>query len=575
MNGNNMFKEVGKKLAKKGGKHLLKLLAPYLPVIGLAFLIFMLLAMLVGAVYSAFPDTKGTDRKVGILADNEVSGQDEEMYKEYTKQVNKYNVEDTWLVFSEPTDPNFGDGQNESTPAATFYPNTFEEKTGALVDRYGNDHKLRLLWSQVHTSALYRAYSLNEDHISDATIEKVTKDEHPYFYYKRSKVIRCSKDGDIDIEIVYLLVEAYTIQGHYQYHYKWKTVYSTGGGSTTFEELTDTKQILPNKWQRLEDWIKKEFKTTDEIESSALARAAVWEASEGYYKKQEWLAWLTSASGASWVSGAMVPAELKPYFEEASQKYGIPAWFLEAIALKESSFDPQAENPTTGCYGLMQVSPANWKEYAPRLGFDPILDKDNPRAQIMVGTYMLYELGLKNVDWDSPNWKEQTLDVLVFYGGFRGSDAKERCRKEYAEAIWAYGDQFKNTKAVWPAPGYTEIGDGFGMRYHPILGYDKLHEGIDIPMDYGATVVSVSGGIAYVTDNGKEGYGLQVVVKDGTHEYLYAHLQSASVVSGQTVTPGQEIGKAGSSGLSTGPHLHFGVYLLDGTPIDPLLILFA
>lgn len=574
MDSSEMFKSIGKKFAKKGGKYIFKLLLPYLPIVGFVLLIFMLLAILVGAVYSAFPDTTGTGRKVGILASDDVSSQDEDMYKEYNKLVNKYNVEDTWIVATEPTTPDLGDGINESSPTATFYPQTFDEKTGALIDRYGNDYKLRLLWSQVHASTLYRAYSLDEKTISSGIMEKVTKDEHPYFYYKRSQVIRCSKDGDIDIEIVYLLVEAYTIQGHYQYHYEWYTISHPGGGSTTYEKLTDTVQILPNKWQRLEDWIKKEYKTTDDVESSALSRAAVWEAAQGYYNKQEWLAWLTSASGgASWVSGAMVPAEFKPYFEEASKKYGIPTGFLEAVALKESTFNPQAENPTTGCYGLMQVSPANWREYAPQLGFDVKLDKDNPRAQIMVGTFLLYEQGLKNVDWDSPNWKEQTLPVLTFYGGFRGKNAQENCRNEYASIIWQYCDQFKNATTTWPAPGYTEISSGFGMRDHPILGYSKFHEGIDIPMDMGASVVSVSGGIAYVTDSGSDGYGLHVVVKDGTHEYLYAHLSGASVVSGQTLTPGQEVGKAGSSGLSDGPHLHFGIYLLDGSAIDPLLVL--
>ncbi len=572
MDSNEMFKAVGKKFAKKAGKHLLKLLAPYLPVIGFVFLIFMLLAMLVGAVYSAFPDTTGSNRQVGILASEDVSSQDGDMYREYNKLVDKYNVEDTWLV---STVVSVEGGDNlERSPSNPCYPGGGAEKIGKLADKYGNDYKLRLLWSQVHTSALYRAYSLGEDAIKQTIMDKITKDLRPYFYYKKSQVTSSGPEGT-EKTIVYLLVEAYTIEGHFQYHYQWKTITYKDGSSVTFEELKDIVQILPNKWQRLEDWISKEYKTTNEAEKSGLARAAVWEASQGFYKKQEWLTWLTSASGASWVSGAMVPAELKPYFEEASKEYGIPTWFLEAVALKESSFDPQAENPSTGCYGLMQVSPANWKAYAPRLGFDITRDKDNPRAQVILGAYLLYEQGLKNIDWDSLDWKEQTLPVLTFYGGFRGANAKEDCRNEYASVIWQYCEQFKNAKETWPTPGYTDISSYFGMRVHPIYGTSKFHEGIDIAAPEGASIVSVSGGIAYVTDDGGAGYGLHVIIKDGTHEYLYAHMSQSCVVSGQTVVPGQEIGKVGSTGLSTGPHLHFGVYLLDGNPIDPLLVVSA
>ena len=567
----DLLKGFEKKLAKKGGKYILTLLAPYLPVIGFVFLMFMLLAMLVGAVYSAFPDVTDTGRQVGILADVDVSPEDEKMYKQYNELVDEYNVKNTWLVDSQISMPH-SSNKMESSPEHPFYPGTGAENIGSLQDRYGNDYKLRLLWSQVHASALYRALSRSEENIPPAIMEKTTKDLQPYFYYKRSQVVSCDKDGDRETTIVYLLVEAFTIQGHYQYHYDWTTKTYPEGGSVTYEELRDTAQILPNKWQRLETWMQEEYEITDEAEASSLARVAVWEAAQGFNKKQEWMTWLINSCGDSWVSGAMVPGGLMPYFQEASEKYGIPSWFLQAIALRESSFDPQAENSYTACYGLMQIAPANWPIHSATLGFDPVLDRDNPRAQIMVGTYMLYELGLKSVDWDAPNWQEQTLPSLAFYGGYgTGKAAQESCRIEYAQYIWKYCEQFKNATTTWPAPGYYEISSGFGMRVHPTEGYEKMHEGIDIPMDYGASVVSVSSGLAYVND--ASGYGLYVVVKDGIHEYLYGHLQDTVVVSGEAVVPGQEIGKAGSSGVSTGPHLHFGVYLLDGPPIDPMLIL--
>ncbi|HQA49001.1 MAG TPA: M23 family metallopeptidase, partial [Bacillota bacterium] len=67
------------------------------------------------------------------------------------------------------------------------------------------------------------------------------------------------------------------------------------------------------------------------------------------------------------------------------------------------------------------------------------------------------------------------------------------------------------------------------------------------------------------------GYGNLVVIKDGMYEYYYAHLSAVSVASGQTVRPGSQVGLVGSTGASTGPHLHFGIKPLDcGQWIDPL-----
>ncbi|MFX4261185.1 M23 family metallopeptidase [Pelotomaculum propionicicum] len=575
MNENDLmekFKRLGAALAKKGGKYLLKILAPYLPVIGFVLFVILLIVGLIGAVYSALPNTEGSNRQVGILADANISSQDEEMYKEYKELVNKYNVEDTWVVNELANTPGC-DGCEESSLVSPFYPGTGVVNLNRFADRYGSDQKLKLLWSQVHAADLYRAYSLGEVKIEPKVMDKTAKDLHPYYYYKKSVVVACGKEG-CETSEVYLLVEAYTIEGHFQYHYQWTTKYGNEGESTTFEELVSTKQILPNKWQRLEDWMVKEYKVTDNVEDIALARTGVWEAAQGFYNKKEWMDWLSSSGGYtySWISGAMVPAELVPFFEKAADKYGIPVWFLEAIALMESSFNVTAENTTTGCYGLMQVSPDNWKKYAPELGYDVVADKDNPEAQIMVGAFMLYEQGLKGVDWDSPKWKEQTLDVLTFYGGFRGKGAKEECRDKYASVIWAYADQFKNAKVGWPAPTCTEISSPFGWRSHPITGEYKFHEGIDIPADCGEPVVSISGGMAYTGNS--SGSGNYVVVKDGTYEYWYLHLSEQTVVSGQQVVPGQEVGKVGDTGASKGCHLHFSVYPLDSSEaIDPLLIL--
>ena len=562
--------EQSKKMAKMILGILWKIvIKPLMPYIIIAFLIFMLISMLIAAVYSAMPQLGAL---AGITQVNEED--DKKAQEEYQKLCDKYNVFSTLLVNDSPCEP---DGNSyESSTTNKYYPGNGVSKLGVLADPYGSDKALILKWGQIHAAALYRAYNFGQNKITHQ--EKVAKDLHPYFYYKKSYKYTKSKD-ESDKDIRYLLVEAYTIKGHYQYHYEWVTkTYGEGDNKVTVtkEELKDTQQILQNKWQRLDDWVVDEYELekNDEV---PLTRTAVWEAGNAFDKHAEWLKWLIyNVSSEDYISCAMIPPELISYFQEAEEKYGIPWWFIAAVAFKESTFNPQAENSSSHCYGLMQILPSNWSHYAPKLGFDEILDKDNPRAQIMVGTYLLKNY-LGDVDWDG-DWKEGTLYGLTFYGGFSTNGviddaAKERCRREYASKIWDYAEGFKNGSASWPVPGYTYISSPFGYRIHPILGYKKFHEGIDIPAPTGTTVVSVSAGVVK-TAGWVSGYGNTIEVEDAQHKYLYGHLSAIDVSVKQTVQSGQEIGKVGSTGDSTGPHLHFGVWDLSINDwIDPLLVL--
>lgn len=567
-----------KRAARAGARKLLLLLLPYLvPFIPFLVILF-LVAVLVAATYSAMAPG-------GYLTGVNPSPEDKEIQQKYEQLCNKYNVADTWLV--NPGEPSRPDGPNyESSPDNPFYPNRGRgANIGAMVDRYRQDLKLTLTWGQVHGACLFRNYVTGEQEITDEQREKTAKDLHPYFYYKESEVIVCGKDG-CDTYTVYLLVEAYTIQGHYQYHYEWVTETHGKGENAytvTYERLRDVQQILPDKWQRLKDWMKQEYYLENDADEVELARTWLWEATRGFDRQTEWLNWLVNnVSYSSIASSAMIPPELIPFFKEAEEKYGIPWWFLAAMAFKESSFNPGAENPDTHCYGLMQVSPSNWEHYAPLLGFDPVMDRDNPRAQVMVGAYLLKNY-LGNVDWEG-DWKEQTLPGLVRYGGFvevppgkpYGS-VEEWCRVEYASIIWELAESFRDVSGTWPVPGYQSISSYFGWRIR-FTGEKQFHKGIDIPAPEGTPVVSVSGGVVTFVgwenpNDPGQGYGLYVTVLDGQHLYLYAHLSRTDVVKGQTVRPGQQVGAVGNTGSSTGPHLHFGVQDLGGGNwIDPLLV---
>src|SRR5699024_8847179 len=111
---------------------------------------------------------------------------------------------------------------------------------------------------------------------------------------------------------------------------------------------------------------------------------------------------------------------------------------------------------------------------------------------------------------------------------------------------------------IWPASG--RISSGFGPRIHPITGeVGKMHNGLDIAAPSGTPVSSVAAGVV-ATAGWMGGYGNTVMISHGSTTTLYAHLSSISVSAGQSVSRGQTIGAVGSTGNSTGPHLHFEVH---------------
>lgn len=119
---------------------------------------------------------------------------------------------------------------------------------------------------------------------------------------------------------------------------------------------------------------------------------------------------------------------------------------------------------------------------------------------------------------------------------------------------------------TWPTGG--GVASPFGQRLHPILGYYRLHAGLDIGGAQGQEIWAAHDGIIQLAGwNG--GYGNAIVIAHGdSTTTLYGHMSGFAVSAGEYVQPGQLIGYVGSTGLSTGPHLHFEVRI-GGIPVDP------
>ena len=122
---------------------------------------------------------------------------------------------------------------------------------------------------------------------------------------------------------------------------------------------------------------------------------------------------------------------------------------------------------------------------------------------------------------------------------------------------------------IWPCPSSTYVTSRYGYRTHPIFGDQRFHSGIDISANTGATIVAAdSGTVSVATYSDSYGNYVTIYHSNGTYT-LYAHMSSLAVSAGQSVSQGDTIGYAGSTGWATGPHLHFEIRANGGT-VDPL-----
>lgn len=164
-----------------------------------------------------------------------------------------------------------------------------------------------------------------------------------------------------------------------------------------------------------------------------------------------------------------------------------------------------------------------------------------------------------------------TLGQLLFVGLDRIARADVSLLKwtDGKSTIWVNADGVggeDSSRMGLPVNG--RVTSGYGTRFHPILGYARFHKGLDLAAAWGTPIVAAADG-RVVSAGWHGGYGQQIQIAhaDGM-ETTYGHMSRMAARAGEIVRKGQVIGYVGSTGLSTGPHLHFEV-MRNGRPINP------
>jgi len=206
--------------------------------------------------------------------------------------------------------------------------------------------------------------------------------------------------------------------------------------------------------------------------------------------------------------------------------------------------------------------------YRTMLGVDPISDDERQAGVGGADLYARFD-AYSDPSSDLLRWTASNLESI---------ERRINIQKLSFEEIKAHYNQNKelmrNIPAIRPVSGI--ILSGYGMRPHPVLGYKRMHEGVDFRARIGTPVYATGDGVVKSARRWRT-YGLLLVIDHGHgYETRYAHLSGLAdgIRPGVKVERGQIVARSGNSGVTSGPHLHYEV-VKNGRPVDPLNYMFA
>lgn len=450
------------------------------------------------------------------------------------------------------------------------YEEAIKRNSPAIISDDGSEEQYLLTWG-ILAAIDYKKHLIQSQSADDKvpfTADKTAKMLMPTFNYIDSVkvVIKTVTDSEGNThkertEIpIKLVSEANTYRGVYRLHYE-KVTFKEGDTTIIKNVLSYTEHV--DDWSRLMNVMEAEGIPADPDAAYLMSRTG-----EAFESGAPYLSWLTESEEELWIGasagwdwspdGYYVPQELVPYFVDAAGETGLDIELIKAVAAVESCFNQDAVSQA-GAVGIMQLMPATARQTG-------VKDITDPRQNILGGARYLKQLLDK--------FKKPELALAAYNAGpanvekYGGVPPFEETQNYVLRVtnLWHAGIPVSDSTFATPVRG--TVTSPFGERIHPIKGTESFHSGIDIGAPLGTPIrASRDGTVKFAGTSGW--YGLTIILDHGNgFTTVYGHCLSFDVREGQKVKKGQAIGSVGSTGVSTGPHLHFEIRV-DGKAVNP------